>query len=412
MNKPIPLAICERVLTYLARVKQLRVYHGGYVGEPWPILAASLSVRGPLLPNLNTLCVTFYAWDHIESQITLLSPSLKTLVIECKRSPKLGAIVTFMNLAKARGCDLRSFTFIGATGCGIPGGITLFNNLEEVRLPIEEPFESSLLTTIVQFLRSLPSLRLLSCHIGSFLSPSKEELFCHTNLKKITFRSDCRSHQLAEVFHKCTFPSVTNATLQSYEPLSLDIIRFKSSCPDTQELNLRFKAPYASLNFNHLGPLLSLCIRSFTLSVLEHTLTQSNLRSFAEAWPNIHFLQITSETLFDPLPSLTTFSIYPCLKTLIVPLSLARLLEDISEEHQDTIESRGKSMSPLCMICLKRWGPVPLPTAGRRVIVEHLLRLFPSLVEVQLGAGYHHELWALENIFEELGIRVRLPDDY
>lgn len=107
--------MCGRALGYLARIKDLAVCQSGSPEELlWPILSASLNFHRPLLPNLRVLHIHFYVYGRNEYFIPLLSPSIKTLAIDCERRPRLDAILTFLNLAKARGCDLEDFTLIGA----------------------------------------------------------------------------------------------------------------------------------------------------------------------------------------------------------------------------------------------------------------------------------------------------------
>lgn len=197
-------------------------------------------------------------------------------------------------------------------------------------------------------------------------------------------------------------------TLRTLEVLNLEVVQL--SCPNMRKLDLKFRTPGAPLEFRHLVPLLSLSIQSFTISVPEHTLTTSNLYSLVEAWPNISLLKITSDTLFDPLPSLAIFSVCQCLNTLYAPLSLAGLLEDISKEREGAIPHGGNT-SPLRALHLTHWGPGPLSTMEKRVVVERLLRLFPRLAELKFVAGCLYIEDGLEEfreIFAELGKGVDL----
>lgn len=156
----------------------------------WPILAC-LCPHRPILPNLQRLEVSFFIYDRNEYLIPLLSPSLKTLVIDCVCPPKHNAIPTFLNLAKVRGCHLEDFTYLEHPTYKVFEAIALFKTLQHVRLPVGDTPELKVSITIAQFLASIPSLRSLKCHVEAFApSASHEDQLCHTSLQKIKIKSN------------------------------------------------------------------------------------------------------------------------------------------------------------------------------------------------------------------------------
>lgn len=389
--------------------------NGSPEGLLWPILSASFDSHGPLLPNLERLDIEFYIYDRNEYLIPLLSTSLKTLVISCERPPKLNAIFTFLNLAKVQGCDLKHFTYYGDPIHHIPEAITLFGNLQSVCFPLNRAPQTKAPITIIQFLRSLPFLRSLTCPIGTFSSSTDEDRFCHNNIKELAIAVS-EPAALRDLFRMCTFPSVTTVRIRSGELLSMEGI--ESSCPNTRKINLTVNAVNPPLNFNHLSSLLSLPIQSFILRVQEHTLTASDLRSFAEAWPNICYLRITSDTPFDPLPSLAAFSDHSCLTHLNMPLPFFHLLNDILKEQDSRatdVSPQGSDMSPLRTLFLRYGGAGPCPprlsTKKKRAVVGHLLRLFPNLEELVFSVDPAEVSSIEDNLAKFQDVLVKLKEE-
>lgn len=418
LNKPIPPAACERALGYLARVRSLGVDLDEKIPEGllWPILSASFESHGlPLLPNLERLDIDFYTYDRNEYLIPLLSPSLKTLIIRCKRPPKLNAIFSLLNIARVQGCDLEHFAYYGDDlAPHIPKVLTSFNNLRSVSFPLNHPSKVKAPITIIEFLRSLPCLRSLVCHIGTFSHPTDEDVFCHNSLKEIIITVS-EPVSLHDLFRTCTFPSVTTVRIRSIRLVTMEGIG--SSCPNTRNLSFTINAIKPPLSFNHLVSLLSLPIQSFTLRVSKHTLTASDLRSFAESWPEIRYLRISSDTLFvDPLSSLAAFSNHPHLNHLNIPLPLFQLVNDISKgrdaEVMD-ISPQSSSISPLRTLFLKYTGAGPRPprlsTKKKRVVVEHLLKLFPNLEEFMFLTDPGEDSSIGDNLakFQEILVELR-----
>lgn len=355
----------------------------------WPILCACLDSNGPLLPNLKELRVSFQTYDRNEYIIPLLSPSIKVLMISGECPLKGDAILTILNVIKVRGCDLEDFTYSGPPIRYVPEAIISFKNLRRVSLPLDCIPQPEASITIVQFLASLPSLRSFTCNIGIFLPSTGEVRLSHANLQKIKIIS--KPEMLHELFCVCVFPSVANVKILFNEILSMDGI--ESSFPNTHTLELILTGllfTMSPLDFRHLTSLRYLPIQSFKLHVNYHTLTPSDLRSLAESWPDIRFLEIVSHTLFDPLPSLAVFADHQRLDCLRLQLPLHRLLNHIFKVQnliEADVATQSRNRPPLCTLSWDCYAldlvETPVSATDKHVLVEYLLRLFPGLQELQ-----------------------------
>lgn len=408
------------MLGYLARIRELTVCHDeppSVDEEPiWPVLYACLSPHGPFLQHLQCLNIKYLINNHSEYLIPFLSPSLKDLEISSYLPLKARSIATILNLAKAHGCDLESFTYSGYPIHHIPEAIMLFKNLQVVQFPPHKLPSPRTPITIVQFLASLPSLRWFACHLGAFSPAITDEYrFRHTNLQMIETKSE--PNALRELFRTCVFPSVTDVKILYNEVPSMEGI--ESSCPNIRRFNLRFDSHILQgldepVEFKHLSPLLSLPIQVFTLSGgFNSNLTSSDLRTFAESWPGLRSFRVYSRTKLDPLPSLAAFSNHPSLGELDLHLSFHHFLHDFPKVPIMMQTGAANHNKKSCLRVLQfdyRTGrdrdQALVSTSEKHALVEYMLHLFPRLEKFDLGfldnLLHEEELEELQGILLEL----------
>ncbi len=403
LNRPLPHAAQDRVLNYLARIRELTVDHGRPPGArqiTWPILSACLNPGKPLLPNLRRLKIDYFNYSCNEHLVPLLSPSLKKIAIEFRDPQKPpNTVLMILSLAELNGCDLEIFKYTGPLLHRLPESVTQFQNLQHVQLsrPLGAPSEKSPIT-VVKFLTLLPSLRSFVCDLAAF-SPLTDDgdQICYLNLQKIDIKA--RPQALRELFHRCSFPSVNEVKFQrdteipSFEGLA-------SSCPNTRKLSLHFPFDFYGINndaleLKHIASLLSLPIQIFELDTDSHKFTPSDLHTLVESWPNLRSFQIKSDTQLATLPSLAAFSKLPLLSHLDVGLPLSRLLEDFSsvknpiETHAATQQNKSSLRS---LSLTNGYNPTQsshrATFAEKRLLMGYILLLFPDLERVQISEEY------------------------
>lgn len=423
MNKPLTHAAQKRTLEYLAWISELTVVHNEPPGvaEPiWLILSICLGTREPLLPNLRRLNIEYLAFDRTELEylIPLLSPSLKVLSIRCTHPPKVRAISTILNFAKASGCSLKNFVYDGCISRQLPEATALFKDLQIVHFPIDgnplDQQEASI--TIVKFLTLLPSLRSLTCNLAVFPnSMDDEHQLCHTSLEEITVISPANA--LCRLFRRCTvFPSVTDVTfLRDGEIPSFEALA--SSCPNIRRFDLcctTGRDDGEDLAFKHLVTLLPLPIQIFNLEVEDHKLTQSDIHTLAQSWLDLRSFRFWSLDKLDPLPTLAAFSKSPRLCYLNVDVSFGYLLDNIPKMREliGTYVATQGHKSPLRSLPFVIQRPtrtLEVTAAEKRLFVECILLLFPNLERFEFLGGYTHPFLSEYELaeFQEILLTMR-----
>lgn len=389
----MPHAARDRALGYLTRIRQLTTEHHFRSSEPiWPILSTCLNSRKPLLPNLQCLEIEYFSDDRNEYLIPLLSPSLKTLLIQNDHPLK---VRTILNLAKVSNCDLEHFAYDGYTSQRLFEAIMLFENLQSVKLSLYDKPSKKVSVTIIKFLTSLPSLRSLTCVLGVFSPFMDGDQLRHISLQKIEI--EAQVNELHELFHRCVFPSVTNVKILMRDEIS-SFEGLKMSCPNTRKLDLDIFSLGRDypMRFKWLAALRSLPIQTFKLNVFYHDLTPSDLRTFAESWPDLHSFQIRSITKFDPLLSFPIFSNLPYLDYFKVHMPLCHLLSNISKVPDlvaTYVTTQGRR-SGLRTLHFEDDDNCPRPypvilAAEKQMLVKYMLLLFPSLEGFKFSGSTH-----------------------
>ncbi len=363
-------------------------------------LAANLNSDEPLLPNLRYLKIEWNRKNNFnDDYIALfLVPTLRVLKIAHRAFPHPWRL-EFIDIMKARGCDLETFIYCGSLCQYLPEAITSFKNLRNVRMPLDyrSPRQKTSIT-IVEFLTSLPSLCPLTCNLTAFSRrPPGESLLRHSALQMIDIGSPWT--ELNELFYHCVFSSVTKVKIALHCRVP-DLEGLNSCCPHTRYLDLhithdRLPDPQP-FDLKHLTPLLSLPMEDFTLQTLRHNLTSSDFYTIAESWPNLHSLEFDSFTRTRPLLFLPAFSNHTRLEYLNLSLHLCCLYDDIPNVpdlmrvYASSQSNRSCLRTVYFFSSLYHGGHTHsenVTPAKKRILLEYLLLLFPMMEQVDITFG-------------------------
>lgn len=373
-------------------------------------LPAWLEHPGPLFPYLQRLEIGYVAQDvrvvHIGHIIPIISPTLQLLGISAGHFLEHEfPVLPILELARARGCDLKSFSYLGSPAQHAPEVLVSFEALRDVHLRQYSPQPSSI--TATEFLASLPSLRSLSCGSNMFMRCTAKEKFCHTSLLRLHITSWFRPLPW-ESFRQCVFPSVTLVEIEAvgspgFENLDPDCPIFDGlgpSCPTIQAVKLTIGPdPHSGqdpvFDLRQLTPLLSSStVEDFELLVPYLAFTPPDFRVISESWPNLEYFEIYSmnglELEFTALPSLAAFSNHPKLRALNLNIEPRYLLNNITEVP-DLIAAYTPIQNARSRSCTVYFaaqnGTQQIPVASRtekRLLVACLLLMFPGLI-LELG---------------------------